>query len=307
MPLISICIPAYRQPVFLARLLDSICGQSFADFEVIVTDDSPDNAVGEVCNRYTGRLPIQYHHNTKSLGSPANWNRSIQYAGGKWIKLMHDDDWFAHTDSLQVFANAIREHPDAGFIFSGYAKWEGERKIAEHIPDKRVLRKLNRNPLNLIANNFIGHPSVTLIKNRNQEWYDENLKWVVDFEFYIRELKSSTACCISKSLIHIGVHSDQVTSQSFHNPTIEVPESLYLIKKLGVDILNHIRVYDHYWRLFRNLGFDNMDDIKSFSGEHEIPQKLASMWKFESKFPNEILKFGVISKLLMALSYCFNR
>ena len=40
--LISICIPAYKHPDFLKRLLDSISIQSFRDFEVIISDDSPD-------------------------------------------------------------------------------------------------------------------------------------------------------------------------------------------------------------------------------------------------------------------------
>ena len=37
--LISICIPAYKHPDFLKRLLDSISIQSFKNFEVIISDD----------------------------------------------------------------------------------------------------------------------------------------------------------------------------------------------------------------------------------------------------------------------------
>jgi glycosyltransferase involved in cell wall biosynthesis len=44
-PLISICIPAYKRTEFLQRLLDSIDIQTFKNFEVIVTDDSPGNDV----------------------------------------------------------------------------------------------------------------------------------------------------------------------------------------------------------------------------------------------------------------------
>ncbi|MGZ5190970.1 MAG: glycosyltransferase family 2 protein, partial [Flavisolibacter sp.] len=36
-PFVSICIPAYKRPDFLIRLLDSIRVQTFKDFEVIVT------------------------------------------------------------------------------------------------------------------------------------------------------------------------------------------------------------------------------------------------------------------------------
>jgi len=42
---ISICIPAYKNVGFLERLLHSISIQSFADYEVVITDDSPDDSV----------------------------------------------------------------------------------------------------------------------------------------------------------------------------------------------------------------------------------------------------------------------
>ena len=44
-PLISICIPAYKRIDYLQKLLDSISIQTFKDYEVIVTDDSPDESV----------------------------------------------------------------------------------------------------------------------------------------------------------------------------------------------------------------------------------------------------------------------
>jgi glycosyltransferase involved in cell wall biosynthesis len=41
-PKISICIPTYKQVDKLEVLLRSIDSQTFRDFEVIVSDDSPD-------------------------------------------------------------------------------------------------------------------------------------------------------------------------------------------------------------------------------------------------------------------------
>ena len=47
-PLISICIPAYKRAAFIKRLLDSIAIQSFQDYEVVITDDSPGDDVEQV-------------------------------------------------------------------------------------------------------------------------------------------------------------------------------------------------------------------------------------------------------------------
>jgi glycosyltransferase involved in cell wall biosynthesis len=105
--LISICIPAFKRTDFLQRLLDSIAMQTFRDFEVIVTDDSPDLAVKTLCEQYKERLPLSYFRNERPLGTPENWNEAVRRANGEWIKIMHDDDWLAGKDSLACFAEAI--------------------------------------------------------------------------------------------------------------------------------------------------------------------------------------------------------
>ena len=51
-PFISICIPAYKNVEFLKRLPDSIAVQSFKNFEVILSDDSPGKEVEQLANAH---------------------------------------------------------------------------------------------------------------------------------------------------------------------------------------------------------------------------------------------------------------
>src|SRR3954465_8010288 len=104
-PLVSICVPAYKRVEFLQRLLESIAIQRFSDFEVVVTDDSNNQSVKELLENYRDRFSITYHKNEKQLGTPENWNACISIAKGKWIKLMHDDDWFNDDSSLEEFVS----------------------------------------------------------------------------------------------------------------------------------------------------------------------------------------------------------
>src|SRR5882762_218068 len=118
---ISICIPAYKRVSFLRRLLDSIQVQTYRHFEVVVTDDSPDNEVFELCRAHFLTGSIRYFKNEKKLGTPENWNESIRRARGEWIKLMHDDDWFANPVALKIFAEAVSQNPGKDFFFSCYS------------------------------------------------------------------------------------------------------------------------------------------------------------------------------------------
>ncbi len=302
-PLISICIPAYKNIQYLDVLLRSVADQTFRDFEVVLSDDSPDDAVGELCKKYADRFPLRYVKNTPAKGSPANWNAGIQQANGRWIKVMHDDDWFSSPKSLQAFANAIDQHPEAGFIFSGYCKYEDGTLKETHLVKEYVVQKMRRSPLCLISNNEIGHPSTTIFKNNIVAPFDENTKWVVDIEFYIRCLQAVPFSFISEALVNIGVNNEQITKSAFRNPEVEIPEYLYLLNKMGIVILKDIRVYDHYWRLLRNLKIRSEAHLQHFAKENSIAKPISKMLSFQRRIPLPVLKVGLFSKFFMGASY----
>src|SRR4051812_35686400 len=119
-PLISICIPAYKNAAFVYRLLRSIVNQSFSDYEIIVSDDSPDDSVEKLVNEFKEGPPIKYFRNRPAAGTPANWNLAIGKACGKWIKLMHDDDWFDNNDALLTFKKNTEKYTDCNFFYCAY-------------------------------------------------------------------------------------------------------------------------------------------------------------------------------------------
>lgn len=307
-PFISICIPAYKRTDFLRRLLDSIAMQTFHDFEVIITDDSNDDSVAQLTAGYEQLFPIVYQKNNPALGSPENWNAGIRRAKGDWIKIMHDDDWFAAKESLQTFADAAINHADCSFIFSGFTQVDIDTQQQHSFVIKDwQLRLLQSSPLSLFKENVIGHPSTTLIKKDKDHWYDKNLKWVVDIEFYMRYLHQHPHFyAIPKPLINIGISKFQITKEAFRNPAIEIPEVLYLYYHLPKHSLRNIFAYDYYWRFVRNLSIRSGKDIKRYAPDMVIPTVIKNMIQLQKKFPVALLKKGVVSKSLMLLSYSLN-
>ena len=305
-PFISISIPAYKNMAFLDVLLMSIESQVYKDFEVIITDDSPDNEVEQLCEGYKSKFRLTYYRNKPVLGSPANWNKAIELAKGEWVKIMHDDDWFTDKYSLAKFADAAKLNPTASFIFSGFSNYEQGKLKNVFIPTHAIQHKLRRSPLHLFAKNYIGHPSTTLIKNDLEEWYDEKIKWVVDFEFYIRVLKTHSFYSIELPLINIGLGNEQITKTAFRNIAIEIPENMYLLNKLGIPILKNIIAYDYFWRLLRNVGIRKLKDITAHYSGQEVPVEIKRMLAFQRLFPLQMLKIGLVSKSLMFFSYLYN-
>ncbi len=290
----------------MRRLLDSIAIQTFTDFEVIITDDSPGAEISELIEQYSNKFPLLYQKNPTALGTPGNWNEGISKASGQWIKLMHHDDWFASSNSLQQFADNALRHPNTSFFFSTY------RNIYEDSsPPKDMFRgiadskKLSGHPEVLLANNFIGPPSVVMYRNNSGLRYDAALKWLVDMDFYILHPGIRRAYCIKEPLVCIGVHASQVTASAFRNRTVEIPEYLYELNKLGAGILRHMLVFDAYWRLIRNFGVRKTEDIREAGFNGNIPPVIVQMIQFQRRLPAVLLRFGLFSKLCMFACYLY--
>lgn len=306
-PFISICIPTYKRIDFLKRLLDSIAIQSYKDFEVVITDDSPGSEVEEFCNQYTQAYKIIYQKNPAALGTPQNWNEAISLANGDWIKLMHDDDWFSSEDSLQIFYNNIKNQPSATFFFSDYCNYYLQKELKENIhlgPFRKYL--LNKNPATLFSKNVIGPPSVTLHKRDRSIVYDAKTKWVVDIDFYIQFLKKSKLFHISQVLVNVGIGKEQVTQDCFRKREVEIPENFYLLNKIGIIHLQNIFIYDAWWRLMRNLEIKKPEDILVAGYSGKIPKVINSMISWQSSIPSSFLRIGIISKVCMFMNYILN-
>lgn len=307
MPFISICIPAYQRPQYLKRLLDSIRIQSFTDFEVIITDDSPDDSVYQLFHEYSDIPSLYYHKNPRPLGTPANWNAAIALAKGQWIKLMHDDDWFADTTSLQQFADCARNN-DGAFIFSAYTNvYEDGKKEKPFFPEKFRINGALKEPAILLAKNFIGPPSTIMHKNDGKHEYDIKLKWLVDIDMYRRRLETDKLVYLPQPLIKIYMSSSQVTAYTKNIGTIEIPEHFHFLEKMGIKKLKNILVYDYNWRFLRNFSITDIKDLRKFGYDGPVHPVLTAMVTAQSKISRKLLQNGVSSKLLMALHFIKNK
>jgi glycosyltransferase involved in cell wall biosynthesis len=305
-PFISICIPAYKRVRYLKRLLDSIVLQTYKNFEIIVSDDSDDDSVSNLVQFFSNQLPVQYFKNTPSLGTPANWNFAIAKAKGEWIKLMHDDDWFATANALSVFADYAAKN-ETKFIFSAYAncyETTGNSKPVKFPPlwKKRIVRS----PVTLLAHNVVGPPSVTLTHKSVVEKYDERMKWRVDLDFYIRVLFTEKSYVyINQVLVNVGVNDTQVTNDCINVPSVELPEGYLLVEKYGSKPLKNILVYDAWWRLLRNMHIVKKEQLSQFGQKNWAPV-IGSMVQHQSHYLRFLLNIGITSKFAMFCSWCIN-
>jgi hypothetical protein len=220
---------------------------------------------------------------------------------------MHDDDWFATTDSLQQLAQAIIRHPEADFFFSAYRDvfLDEDRSREMWLPERRY-RAFLKNPTILFGKNIIGAPSVVLYRKQGDILFDNRLKWVVDIEFYIRYLSGRQPVYIPELLINVGLGSQQVTQDCFRQRPVEIPENFYLLNRVGWKNLRNIYVYDAWWRMIRNLELRNEEQIREAGYRGDIPRPIRSMIRWQRLLPFRLWRIGLLSKIGMSVNYLFN-
>lgn len=237
---VSICIPAYNNEPSLKRLLESIKQQSFTDYELIITDDSTDEKVGKLVGKYP-ELSIKYYKNENSLGPTANTNMAVSKAVGKYIKIMHHDDAFSGPDSLKKMAAMLEDNPHAVLAFCGTNEntYDAEGNLINEKSFTRVISDWERSLLehdyrNLFLVNMIGAPSAVIFKNEGM-YLDEELRWLVDIDFYIRLLqKNFHYIDCPEPLINIGLSETQVTRSCIEDEDLILKETKYVFEKYGL-------------------------------------------------------------------------
>ncbi|MDQ3245117.1 MAG: glycosyltransferase family 2 protein, partial [bacterium] len=193
-PKVSICMPAYNQPEFLRLVLESIVGQDFKDFELIISDDSTNDESTKVVDAYRSRIQsLIYFKNTPSKGSPQSWNEAITHGKGSYIKVMHNDDWFSSPSSLTKFVKMLDEHPESDFAFCAtYICGPDQKILKTQTASSQELEKLKDSATYLFGRNIIGAPSVTMFRNTvKNKYYDPQMKWVVDVDQYVAILEEN--------------------------------------------------------------------------------------------------------------------
>lgn len=95
---VSCIIPAYNRAQTIKYCLDSVIGQTFQAYDIIVIDDCSTDNTAEIVNRHFAG--IRYIQMDKHSGAQAARNRGIREATGNWIAF-HDSDDEWHTEKLE--------------------------------------------------------------------------------------------------------------------------------------------------------------------------------------------------------------
>lgn len=116
-PEISVVVPCYNAGRTIAQTLQSVIGQSFADWEAIVLDDGSTDDSAAIVEAIAGREPRLRLMRRANSGVSATRNAGVAAAAGGIIAFLDADDLW-HPDYLQRMAAHLSARPDIGIAFA---------------------------------------------------------------------------------------------------------------------------------------------------------------------------------------------
>lgn len=214
-PTVSVCMPVSRGAA-VARSLQSVLGQTVEDIEVLIGDDVGDTR--EVVARAADPR-VAYTTNPRRLGMAGNHVALLDRARGRYMAVLHDDDWW-EPGYLAALVAALESDPESGFACCATVvdRSEGAGRVSTVPWPLPLAPGQHRDPLvELLANDWFLLPSSTIW--RSEVWKGPAREWpedlcCADMQLFLSGAEAGWALSVVDApLAHWVQHTGQSTSE----------------------------------------------------------------------------------------------
>lgn len=184
-PKVSVVLPAYNAERFIGAAIESILGQSFSDFELIVVDDCSRDDTWHLVQGYAkadGRVVAI--RNDRNLNLAQTLNRGIALAQGEYVFRMDHDD-ISMPNRLERQVQFLDANPDVGIVGSSMQIIDEQGQIVG-------MRKYNLTDEVIRRNIFLYspfcHPAIAIRASilKLAGLYNHEFNPAEDYELYFR-------------------------------------------------------------------------------------------------------------------------
>ncbi|MEW5977970.1 MAG: glycosyltransferase [Acidobacteriota bacterium] len=151
-PKVSIGMPVYNGERYVGQALESLLGQTFADFELVISDNASSDSTRQICEELARRdTRVRYYYFSENIGGPLNFSRVFGLCRGNYVKWATADDYWA-PQMLEKCVPILDHHPDVVLCHprAQLVNWAGQKledyedslDLMESSPSQRFIRLL---------------------------------------------------------------------------------------------------------------------------------------------------------------------
>jgi len=207
-PKVTVLMPVYNGEKYLGEAIDSILGQTFRDFELLIIDDGSTDRSADIIRSYDDPR-IRVVHHERNLGLIDTLNYGLDHALGFYIVRMDADD-VSLPERLAKQVAYMEAHPEVGVC--------GTQAMV--IDDSgRVVDVMKAPTGSDIEHRFwfpspIIHPTCIFRQSSlGCERYDVRYHNAEDYEFFLRLFRKTVLENLAEPLLCYRRHSQSVTFQ----------------------------------------------------------------------------------------------
>jgi glycosyltransferase involved in cell wall biosynthesis len=201
---VSIVIPTYNHGRFLAQAIDSVLGQRYPDVELIVLDDGSTDETSDVIGRYSGRLRAERQ---PRMGQAATLNKGWAMSTGAILGYLSADDYL-DPDAVGRAVEALQGSPHAVVAYGGFDIVDDAGQMVDAPRaqpfDYDAMVRNGLCPLGPGA--FFRRTVLEAVAG-----WDERLRLVPDFDFWLRVGLHGEFRCLPEVLGHYRAHDRSQT------------------------------------------------------------------------------------------------
>ena len=128
-PLVSIIVPVYNAEKTIGRCIESILGQEYINFELLLMDDGSTDESGRICDSFAKNDTRIHVIHKENSGVSDTRNLALDLTQGKYLQFLDADDWIT-PNATRTFVEAA-ESTNADMVICDFYR----------VVDKRVSQK----------------------------------------------------------------------------------------------------------------------------------------------------------------------
>lgn len=228
-PTLTVAIPTYNRPDLLERALRSVTRplRRADEVEIVVSDNSTEDASEVLVERLLANWPgpTRYVRNRPGVGAEPNFNRCRELANGRYVLILHDDDYLldgACSAILDAIDSAAPHH--RVLLFGVRVVDEHERTLRRREFEADVYLSPEQALERVLSNSsFVRFPAIVVHRDAYEQAGDfrAELKNPVDFDMWIRLFGRFGVRCLPTTTCAYTVHQGALTSEMFNETTID--------------------------------------------------------------------------------------
>lgn len=126
--MISIIMPVYSSEKYISEAIESICNQSYKNWELLIVNDGSTDHTKEIIDNYAkkdSRIKV-FHRKNEGVSMARNF--ALDQICGEYVTFIDSDDIY-HTDRLKRMLQVFEQNTNCDIVFSRHKEFTGELNI----------------------------------------------------------------------------------------------------------------------------------------------------------------------------------